>query len=262
MKRWNIDFELVHVEDEILNPEKMKGRWDLILDRVVSRNKALIAIKFFETFGVKTVNSFSVIENCDNKFFTSILLKRHGVPTLKFAITFSQEQTKRAIEEIFGGYPVVIKPLQGSWGRLLSKINDEDALETILEHKEFLGIQHKIFYIQEYVEKPGRDIRVFVLDGVPICAIYRYSSHWITNTARGAKVENCPISEEMRKICKMASDAVGGGILAMDIFETRDGLKVNEINSATEFRNSEKPTGVSISEKIVEYCLNKIKCQN
>jgi [lysine-biosynthesis-protein LysW]--L-2-aminoadipate ligase len=153
------------------------------------------------------------------------------------------------------GYPVVLKPLHGSWGRLLAKVNDRDSAEAILEHKKTLGgYAHSVFYIQEYVEKPGRDIRAFVVGGETIAAIYRNSSHWITNTARGAKASFCPITPELDHIAKAAAEAVGGGILAVDIFETPEGrLVVSEVNHTPEFRNSIEPTGVDIPAKMVDY---------
>ena len=142
----------------------------------------------------------------------------------------------------------------------MSKVNYIDGLESILEHKDVLGSPHqKSFYIQKYIKKPGRDIRSFVIDGVTICAIYRDSPHWITNTARGGVATNCPVTKELSNISKKASDAVGGGILSMDVFETEDGLQINEINHTTEFKNSERPTGVSISGVIVDYCIKVAK---
>jgi [lysine-biosynthesis-protein LysW]--L-2-aminoadipate ligase len=191
---------------------------------------------------------------------TSLVLEKNKIPTLKFALVFNKEEALKAIEEKFGGFPVVLKPPQGSWGRLLVKINDVDCLEAIFEHKENLGgPEHKVFYLQEYIEKPGRDIRAVVIDGETICAIYRISQHWITNTYRGGKVSNCPITDELRKICFDCSKALGEGILAVDIIETKEGLKVNEINAVPEFRNTEPATGVSVSSAIINYCIKKIQ---
>ena len=122
----------------------------------------------------------------------------------------------------------MLKPVVGSWGRLLARINDRDAAEAVLEHKETLGsYQHSIFYIQEYIAKPGRDIRAFVVgDGVvgeeTICAIYRASAHWITNTARGGQASNCPVTPELDALCRRAAAAVGGGVLAIDVLEDPD----------------------------------------
>jgi [lysine-biosynthesis-protein LysW]--L-2-aminoadipate ligase len=125
-----------------------------------------------------------------------------------------------------------------------------------LEHKTVLGsYHHSIFYIQKYVEKPGRDIRSFVVGDTCIAAIYRHSEHWITNTARGAVTSNCPVTEELARISVAASNAVGGGITAIDLLETPNGLLVNEVNYTMEFKNSIAPTGVNIPEKIIDYVL-------
>ena len=149
-----------------------------------------------------------------------------------------------------------MKPLNGSWGRLLSKVNDRDAAEAILEHKQTLGgYKHSIFYIQEYIEKPGRDIRSFVVGDETVAAIYR-NPHWVTNTARGREKLNCPITPEIDHISRVAAQAVGGGVLAVDILETLDGhLLVSGVNHTPEFRNSIAPTGVDIPGKIIDYVL-------
>jgi [lysine-biosynthesis-protein LysW]--L-2-aminoadipate ligase len=156
------------------------------------------------------------------------------------------------------GYPVVLKPVVGSWGRLLSKINDRDAAEAILEHKETLGsYQHSVFYIQEYIQKPGRDIRAFVVGDQTICAIYRSSAHWITNTARGGSGENCPVTPELNEICSAAARAVGGGVLAVDVFEDpQRGYLVNEINHTMEFHTLAPTTHVDIAAIIVDYTIS------
>ena len=153
-------------------------------------------------------------------------------------------------------YPFVIKPNTGSWGRLISKINDRDAAEAVLEHKQILGsYHHSIFYIQEYIDKQRRDIRSFVVGDRCIAAVYRYSPHWITNTARGGKTENCPITDELHDLSVRAAKAVGGGVVAIDLFETPAGLSVNEVNYTMEFRNSIHVTGVNIPAKVVDYVL-------
>jgi [lysine-biosynthesis-protein LysW]--L-2-aminoadipate ligase len=152
---------------------------------------------------------------------------------------------------------VVMKPVVGSWGRMVSKINDRDAAEAILEHRDVLGsYQHAIFYIQEFVDKPGRDIRSFVVGDECICAIYRTSEHWITNTARGGHASNCPVTPELADLSVRAARAVGGGVVAIDLLETREGaLTVNEVNYTMEFRNSIDTTGVDIPARIIDYVL-------
>lgn len=254
-KERGIKTEIVDVRTEIFNPETYHTNFDIALERCVSTVKGSYAVRFLEALHIPVVNSSAIAGICEDKFLTSLTLQKAHVPTPSFALVFGIEEAKKAVEQL-GGFPVVIKPNVGSWGRLLAKVNDMDALEAIIEHKDVLGSpQQKAIYIQRFVQKPGRDIRVFVINGHAICAIYRKSHHWITNTARGAQASNCPITDELQTIAKNASDAVGGGILAMDIFETNDGFSINEINHTMEFKNSEAPTGVSISQTIVDYCM-------
>jgi [lysine-biosynthesis-protein LysW]--L-2-aminoadipate ligase len=161
-----------------------------------------------------------------------------------------------ALDEI--GYPAVIKPAIGSWGRLLGRVNSPDAARSLLEHKLRLGsFHHGTIYLQEYIEKAGRDIRSFVVGGETIAAIYRSSDHWITNTARGAEATNCPVTPEIDGLSRRAAEAVGGGILAVDLFEHPErGLLLNEINATMEFRNSIHTTGVDIPARIVDFTLD------
>lgn len=258
-KEKHIDLELIDIRTQLFNPETYRPSFDVALERSVSTIKGDYAIRFLESQGVQVVNTSSVSFICEDKFLTSLALQRNKVATPAFFMAFTLGQAREGIEQL-GGFPIVLKPALGSWGRLLAKINDNDALEALLEHKDTLGSpQQKAFYFQAFVNKPGRDIRAFVVGGKTICAIYRDSPHWITNTARGGVASNCPVTKELSTICKKASDAVGGGILAMDIFETDDGFSINEINHTMEFKNSEKPTGVSISGAIIDYCIKLTK---
>ncbi len=257
--RRNIKTKLVDVRDANFNPLSYKPEFDLALERCISTVKGSYATKFLESRGITVLNPSTVANICEDKFLTSLVLQKNNVPTPNFTLVFSTEEAKKASEQL-GGYPVIIKPTLGSWGRLLAKINDVDSLEAIIEHKDILGSpQQKPIYIQQYIDKPGRDIRLFVIDGQAICAIYRKSEHWITNTARGGNATNCRLNSQLRILAKNASEAVGGGILAMDIFETTDGYTVNEINHTMEFKNSEEPTGVDISGTVIDYCLEVYK---
>lgn len=242
------------VEFDLQNP----GRWrdyGVILERCINHSRALYALKILNDWGIPSVNTAYVADVCGNKLVTSSLLVRAGVPTTRIKIAFTPESAIKAIEEF--GYPVVLKPAVGSWGRLLSKINDREAAEAVLEHKEILGsYHHSIFYIQEYVRKPGRDIRAFVIGDETVAAIYRGSEHWITNTARGGQATNCPVTPELNKLCVAASRAVGGGITGVDVMEDPErGYLVNEVNYTIEFRNSIATTGVDIPNRIIDYVL-------
>ncbi|WP_366519160.1 lysine biosynthesis protein LysX [uncultured Thermanaerothrix sp.] len=247
-----LDDRFVHFDLD--NP----GPWlqyDAILERSISYARGLYALRVLNAWGIPTVNTAAVAEVCGDKLATSAALTRAGIPQPRTVVAFTAEAALEAIEQL--GYPVVLKPVVGSWGRLLSKINDRDAAEAILEHKEVLGsYQHQIFYIQEYIEKPGRDIRAFVLGDRTVAAIYRKSEHWITNTARGGQGEVCPITSELEELCGRAAAAVGGGVLAIDILEHPErGLLVNEINHTMEFHTTVPTTGVDIPGMIVDYVL-------
>ena len=229
---------------------------DVIVERSINHSRALHALRLYQSLGIPCVNSYEVSQTCGDKILTAVALSDHGVPQPDLRIAFTEESALAAIDEM--GYPVVLKPAVGSWGRLLSKVNDRDAAETILEHKTVLGsYHHSIFFIQKYVEKAGRDIRAFVVGNDCIAAIYRSSAHWITNTARGAVASNCPVTAELGEICVRAAQAVGGGVLAVDLFESERGLLVNEVNYTMEFRNSIDTTGVNIPEKVVDYVVSR-----
>jgi len=228
--------------------------WDVVLARSVSHSRTLYATRVLGAWGVPTINRHDVIATCGDKLLTTMALLEHGVPTPRTRLAFTAESALAAVEET--GYPAILKPVVGSWGRLLARVNDRDAAEAILEHKETLGSpQHGVFYVQEHVEKPARDIRAFVVGDETICAIYRYSGHWITNTARGGRAENCPVTPELDTLCRAAARAVGGGIVAVDVLESDDGLLVNEVNDTMEFRNSIDTTGVNIPARVVDYAL-------
>jgi len=229
---------------------------DLVIERCINHLRALHSLRLFESVGIKCVNNYHTGNICGDKLLTSIALQEAGVPQPEVRVGFTEESALAAIEAM--GYPVVIKPAVGSWGRLIAKINDRDAAEALLEHKATLGsYHHSIFYIQKYIEKKGRDIRSFVIGNECIAAIYRESKHWITNTARGGKASNCPITDEIAKLSLAAAKAVGGGIVAIDIFETDRGLLANEVNYTMEFRNSIDTTGVNIPERIVDYVIQQ-----
>lgn len=230
-------------------------QYDVVVERCITHSRALYSLRILNDWGIRTVNSYPVALICGNKLETSSALVRDGVPSPVCKIAFTPESALQAIEEM--GYPVVLKPAIGSWGRLLSKVNDREAAESLLEHKQILGdYNHSVFYIQEYIHKPARDIRSFVVGDETIAAIYRYSDHWITNTARGGKAENCPVTPEINALSLAAANAVGGGVVAVDILETQDGrFVVNEVNYTMEFRNSIDTTGVNIPDVVVDYIL-------
>jgi len=256
MRKRGLDFEKIDVRQVAfdLNGTKAKS-CDVVLIRCVSHSRALYAARLLQMQGVKTVNDYEVIATCGDKVLTTLALIEHGVPTPRTTITLSAESALASIEEI--GYPAVLKPPVGSWGRLMAKVNDQEAAEALIEHKQALGKQYNApFYVQDYVEKPGRDIRTLVVGEETVYAIYRNSRHWITNTARGGSVSSLPLTPEVDRLSRAAARAVGGGIVAVDILEGFDGsLLVNEVNHTPEFHGAKEATDVDIAGRMVDHVL-------
>ncbi|MDP6627644.1 MAG: lysine biosynthesis protein LysX [Methanopyri archaeon] len=250
------DVEPVRIDDrrQVFDLHDVDDDYDVVIERCINHSRALYALKLLNDRGVRTVNTYEVANVCGSKLLTTAALIKAGVRTPRCFTAFSSGSALEAMDRL--GYPCVVKPATGSWGRLLAKVNDREAAEAVLEHKQVLGsYHHSIFYIQEYIEKQGRDIRSFVVGDECVAAVYRTADHWITNTARGGTTSNCPVTPELCDISLSAAEAVGGGVVAVDLFETDDGLTVNEVNYTMEFKNSIEVTGVNIPAKIVDHAL-------
>ena len=257
MEKRGIDYERLDdraISFDLDNPAPWRA-FDAVLERSISYTSGLYALRMLNAFGVPTVNTAAVAEVCGDKLTTSAMLAKAGLPQPHNATAFTPEAALEAIEAF--GYPVVLKPVVGSWGRLLAKINDRDAAEAVLEHKATLGsVQHSVFYIQEYIEKPGRDIRAIVIGDRVLTAMYRKSEHWITNTARGGEGELCPITPEIESLCLGAAKAVGGGVLAVDLVEHPEkGMLINEVNHTMEFHTMQPVSGIDIADEIVAFTM-------
>jgi [lysine-biosynthesis-protein LysW]---L-2-aminoadipate ligase len=257
-----IEFDIIDDGDLLFDLAQPDERWrsyDAVLCRSVSQSRGLATLYVLEHWGIPVFNSAATTATCNDKLLTTLALLREQLPTPRTMLAFDEPTALRGIETL--GYPAVLKPVSGSWGRLLARVNDRDAAEAVLEHQETLGsYQHHIHYIQEHIAKPQRDIRAFVVGERAICAIYRTTEHWVTNTARGAVATNCPITPELNQLCVRAAQAVGGGILAVDLFEDPErGLLVNEVNATMEFRNSIAPTGVDIPQAMLDYVVSHVR---
>jgi [lysine-biosynthesis-protein LysW]---L-2-aminoadipate ligase len=255
LNRRGVRYERIDDGELIFDLERRELPFDVVLERSISFGRSLYTLQLLEARGVRCINRAAVVATCGDKLRTSEALIQAGVPTPRTLLAFTPQSALAAIETL--GYPAVLKPLVGSWGRMVTRINDRDAAEAVLEQLDVLGSwQQHVYYIQEHITKPGRDIRAFVVGDEPICAIYRYSDHWITNTARGGRAERCSVSAAVGDLALRAAQAVGGGVLAVDLLESKDGrLLVNEVNHTMEFRNSIDTTGVNIPARIVDYVL-------
>ncbi len=248
--------EVVRLDDGELTfgLERPSGLPEVVLNRSVSHTRALYAALCLEHYGVRSVNGPGVLELAGDKVRTSLRLAERGVPTPRTVVALSPEAALKAVEEV--GYPAVLKPAVGSWGRLMAKVDDASSAEQIVEHKEALGSAvHSVFYVQEFVPKPDRDLRVFVVGPRVLGAMYRRSAAWRTNAARGATTEAAPITDELRELALRAADAVGGGVLAVDLMESPRGLVVHEVNPTPEFKALGAATGADIAGPIVDYAV-------
>lgn len=224
---------------------------DVLLDRNVAHGRALYTLRTAERWGIPTLNTAATSALCDDKAQTSLALEGAGIPTPRTVLAYSVESAVRACEML--GYPAVLKPVTGSWGRLLAKVNGPDQARAILSQKlEHGSFHHEILYVQEFVEKPGRDIRAYVVGERVLAASYRTSEHWVTNSARGATSLPCPITPEIEELALRSCAIVGARLAGVDLFETPDGLQVVEVNGGGEFGGLMTTTDVDIAAEIVD----------
>jgi len=258
-----VDFRAVDAKElhlTITDPGKDRELFgEVALERCVSHFRGVHATAAIESYGVPVINKHSTAETCGNKVLNTLAFKKAGIPTPRTYLSFTVESTLDALREM--GYPSVLKPVVGSWGRLVSLVEDSTSATVALEHREMMFPLYQIYYAQEMVKRPPRDLRVFVIgDDVPV-AIYRVNEtgDWRTNTARGGRVENCPVTPEIMELATKAAAAVGGGVFGVDMMESERGLLVHEINSTVEFKNTVPATGVDIPGMIVDYALKEAK---
>ncbi|MGQ9760184.1 MAG: lysine biosynthesis protein LysX [Candidatus Methanomethylicaceae archaeon] len=254
-----IDAKELHLT--ITDFEKEKELFgDVALERCVSHFRGLHLTAVLEAKGIRVINSYQVSSICGNKMLTSIILSKNGIPTPKTLVAFTKEEAMRVAEEL--GFPCVIKPIFGSWGRLIAPLKDRETAKAILEHREEMGNPlYQIYYMQEMVKRPPRDIRTVVVGGDIVASIYRYSApeDWRTNIARGGRAEVCKLSDAMKEIILKAVEAVGGGVLGVDAMETESGIVIHEVNSTVEFKGAMSASEVDIPSKIIDYALTLVK---
>jgi len=229
---------------------------DVALDRCLATSRSTYVTQFCEHHGVPVINDPATAATCADKVRTSLALSAAGVPTPTTEVAFDQDAALDVVESM--GYPCVLKPVIGSWGRLMAKVESRTAAEAILEHKATLGhYEHKVFYVQEHVEKPGRDVRVLAVDGDPVAAMVRSADHWLTNAATGAETEPFEVDEEVASLVAAASDAVGGGLLGVDLMETGEGADasytVHEVNHTVEFSALNDAVDVDVPATVVAW---------
>ena len=233
---------------------------DVVLERCVSYYRGLHFTACLEFMDIPVINKFDVANTCGNKMITSMLLKKNNIPTPKTYFSFSAETALENFENI--GYPLVIKPIIGSWGRSVMPVKDKDTAEAIIENRQVTdGPQDRIYYLQEMIDRPPRDIRVITVGDQAVSAMYRKSSGGFkTNIALGADPELCEITKEIEDLCEKTSKAVGGGILGIDLMEDKErGLVVHEVNNTVEFKGLVKVSEKNIPKEMIDYAVRNIK---
>lgn len=245
--------------DILEDPAKIEEAFgSVVLQRCISYFRGLHITAMLENFGLHVINPFNVSLLCGNKLFTTLALIKAGVPIPRTLVAFTDRGALKALEAL--GYPAVLKPVVGSWGRLVALIRDRDSAQALVESREEMqNSLMQIYYLQEYIKRPPRDIRVLTIGEEVIAAAYRYSAEddWRTNVARGGRTEPCPITDDLEDLAMRASKAVGGGVLAVDCMESPDGIVIHEVNNTPEFKALYSATKIDIPEKIIEYA-NKV----
>jgi [lysine-biosynthesis-protein LysW]--L-2-aminoadipate ligase len=257
-KKKNIEL-IIHNVDEIVFDTFTNSETkfeNVILQRVMSYFKSMHITALLEKADTKVVNSFNAALICGNKLLTSITLSKAGVPTPKTLVAFTEESSLKALEKV--GYPAILKPVVGSWGRLIAPLKDFDSARAILETREFMYPLYQVFYIQEMMQSLIRDIRCFVIGEHAVAAIYRYSApgEWRTNVARGGRAEVCPITSEIEDLAVKAAKAVGGEAVGVDMMESPNGLVVHEVNYTTEFKATTESTGIDIAGLVLDFLVD------
>ncbi len=259
-KKKNVDLQMLDCKKLSLDLDSEIKDYGTVLQRCVSYYRNLHSTAGLEGMGVNVINCLNTGIFAGNKLFTHMLLKKQGIPTPFATVSFSKEAALESLEK--HGYPQIIKPTVGSWGRMVSKINDTDSAEGIIESREKMYPIYQIHYLEEFVQRPPRDIRAIVVGDKVVAAIYRSSGNgsWKTNMALGGVAEECKVSNEMEDICIKAKNAVQGQIVGVDLMESKDkGLVVHEVNNTTEFKNTVRVCEVDIPSLMLDYAIESSK---
>jgi len=256
-ERHDINIEMVDCKQLFVDLNENTQKFETVLQRCVSYYRNIHSTATLEGLGARVVNCLNTGLLAGNKLFTHMLLQKAGIPTPEATIAFSKESAMESLEK--SGYPKIIKPTVGSWGRMVSKLNDKDSAEGVIESRESMYPMYQMYFLEEFVQRPPRDIRAIVIGDDVAAAIYRNTDgvKWKTNTHLGGSAETCEVSNELENICIKAKNTVQGEIVGVDLMESNDkGLVVHEINNTTEFRNVVKVTGNDIPTQMLEYLKN------
>lgn len=253
----NVDCKNLQIN---LNEKNSKYLGQVVIQRSVSYFKSVHSTAALQGLGARVINPLQAAIMCGNKLYAHMELEKVGIKTPKAVAAFSGESAIAMLQKI--GYPAVIKPTIGSWGRLIALLRDKDAAKAVIEDREHMFPLYQIYYFEEFVKRQPRDIRAIVIGDRVAGAIYRYSGHgeWKTNMALGGRAETCPLTNELEDICIKAAHALDGQIVGVDLMESNsEGLLVHEVNNTTEFKNTVRVTGIDIPGLMIDYAMGQGK---
>ncbi|MBU7013604.1 MAG: RimK family alpha-L-glutamate ligase [Theionarchaea archaeon] len=203
-----------------------------------------------ENMGITVINSSKSIEQCADKYYTCSLLEDAGIPT---PLTVCTEQYQEAMDAFDNLGDVVVKPLFGSQGIGVMRIQDRD-----LAHRLFriLDYGNCVFYIQEFIPHSNEDYRVFVVGDEVISSMRRRGDTWKTNYARGASVETITLPHDITDVAIAASEVLGCHYAGVDILPGPDQNYVVEVNSIPGWKGLQGVTDFCIAERVISSVLD------
>ncbi|MDK1476530.1 RimK family alpha-L-glutamate ligase [Streptomyces sp. 549] len=233
----------------------------LALIRNLSHRDAVSVSRRLEHSGVTTLNRAATIETCNDKGLQSLVFARHGIPHPLTLHAFSYDQVRESVARL--GLPAVVKPVSGSWGRGVTRMINPECVDAWVGGRESTDAAGKLFpvVVQEYVDKPGHDLRVVVVGRTPVVAIQRVSPDWRTNTHLGAEVRRTEITPRIEKLCAQVVDVLGDGFYGVDLVEDRTTgeLLVLEVNANPDFARSSAQHGVNVARHLAAYAVELLE---
>jgi RimK family alpha-L-glutamate ligase len=210
------------------------------LEQVIFRVDALHALV---ARGVAVVNGPRAIERTIDKFLSSALLARAGVPTPRTIACERREDALEAFDEL--GRDVIVKPLFGSMGAGMTRVDDRDVAYRVFHALE---IERAVYYLQEALP-PARDLRAFVVGGRVLAAIERVGAGWRANLARGASARPAELNAAQARRCVEAAEVVGTDYAGVDLL----GDHVLELNGIPGWNGLQEATGADVAGALVAH---------
>jgi RimK family alpha-L-glutamate ligase len=227
---------------------------DLVLARIIPSGSLeqivfrVDALHRLEDRGVKVINSPRTIERTVDKFWTSALLEQCGIPTPETVVCERPEEAIQAFRRL---QDVIVKPLFGSMGLGMVRVQDEEMAFRVFRTLEQI---RAVYYLQRTVDHDGVDVRAFVIGGKLFAAIERRAPGWRTNLARGAAAQAVKLPEDAKVLAVRAAAAVGADYAGVDLLKDRDGrTHVLEVNGIPGWKGLQQATGLDVAGALLDH---------